>query len=157
MGVVEQASEAIENCLDRLEEAYSTFPINQTTLAVATDRYETIRADDEEIVDLHAKVHDENGDILHVRDGKSLKLPGIRAEAGEGLEATMESAVEESTGVSCQMGDVEKATIIGVRDADDAERDTVYRLAVVFEGVSTGGVPSEGTVWESSAVSLQHA
>ena len=157
MGVVEQASGSIEDCLDSLEETYSSFAINQTTLSVSTERYERIRANDDEIVDLHAKVRNDDGEVLHVRQDGSLTLPGVRTAVGEELEAAVCSAIEDVAGVSCCIDTVEQVTIIGVRDSGDDDRDTVYRLAVVFEGSHTDGTVAEDAVWEPSAAPLPHA
>jgi len=148
MRVVEHSSASVEATLSELETAYGSFPVNQTTVAVSADRYERAReADKRGRIDLYATVQNGEGAILHVDGGSSRVLPGVSVERGTSLEPTLESAVREKTGVECRLDEVTEARIVGIRDRSRDDRETVYRLAVVFEARYRAGSTTDDACW----------
>ena len=150
MGAVEQSYATVESYLSALDESYDSFSVNQTTLAVSSGRYEREREKaGAGRVDLYAKVTNDNSEVLHVEQEDSLGLPATTTTE-ETFEHAACTAVSELTGVDCRIVDVEQATILGIRDADDRARETVYRLAVVFEATHRSGTVNGNAVWEST-------
>lgn len=150
MGVVEQSQETVETYLSTLEESYDSFPVNQTTLTVPTAEYEReLERANEGCVDLYTKIENGNSDVLHVRNDGDLVLPWTRT-CRDAIWRAAVSSVEESTGISCRLDGVEQATILGIHDAD-SEHEAVYRLAVVFQGVTETGSTNSNAVWHSTA------
>lgn len=149
MGVVEQSQKAVEANLSELDDAFGSFPVNQTTVAVPVDEYrrERERAD-RGCVDLYARVENDAAEVLHVENDDELMLPWTRTTE-ETIERAAADAVAEKTGVSCRLDEVQHATILGVHPSD-AEDDAVYRLAVVFEGVPVSGSTNTDAVWHAT-------
>jgi len=134
-----------------LEESYSTFSVNQRTLSVSPSQYEQARAaarDDR--VDVYVKVENENAEVLHMVDGEALTLPSTTAAADGSIELSVRSAVENATGVACSITAVERATILGISNAED-DCGTIYRLAILFEAIQEGGAANEDAVWQRTA------
>lgn len=149
MGVVEQSQETVEAYLSVLEESYNSFPINQTTVSVPTEEYQSERERaDAGCVDLYAKVENAESEVLHLREEDELVLPSARTSEAD-FEYTVIDSVRESTGVSCRVKGIEQATILGIHDAESDE-GAVYRLALVFEGVPESDSPNTDAVWHST-------
>lgn len=150
MGVVEQSQEAVEAHLSALEDTYPSFPVNQTTVTVPTEKYERERERAHAgSVDIYTKVRNDNADVLHVESGDELVLPSARTSDGS-LESAALNSVEEATGISCRIDDVEQATILGIHDTETPE-DAVYRLAIVFECDPQAGTLDSNAVWHATA------
>ncbi|SDJ74771.1 hypothetical protein SAMN05216226_108145 [Halovenus aranensis] len=150
MGVVEQSQETVEEYLSALEESYRSFPVNQTTVAVAVEKYQRER--ERAVagsVDSYAKVTNEADDVLHLEEDGDLRLPSARTSDGEIGRATVD-AVEHSTGVTPRIDGIEQATILGIHDTGSAH-ETVFRLAVIFEATRQAGSPNADAVWHSTA------
>ena len=147
MGVVEQTSGAVESQLTALEESYGSFPVNQRTVTVPTAEYEQKRNRSEE-VEIYAKVRNENSEVLYVdADGKQA-LPSTRASIDDELERAACKTIREMADISCELQGVEAVTILGLHDDNDSDRETVYTLAVLFEGEHTAGSLGSGAVWQ---------
>ncbi|WP_436900921.1 hypothetical protein [Halovenus halobia] len=150
MGVVEQTSGAVESQLSALEESYGSFSVSQRTVTVPTAQYENRRGEDGcQQIDLYAKVHNEQSEVLHVeREGPTV-LPSAETTIDAELERVARQTVETEAGVTCQIDGVDAVTILGLQDATDTDRETVYTLAVVFEAQYTDGAPDDPAVWKS--------
>lgn len=148
MGVVEQTSGAVESQLSALEESYGPFSVNQRTVTVPTAEYEQQRdGSDCEEVDIYAKVRNDDAEVLYVdADGKQ-SLPSTRASIDDKLERAARTRVTEVADISCEIQGIEAVTILGLHDGNDENRETVYTLAVLFEGQYTGGSLSTEAVW----------
>ncbi|WP_336327175.1 hypothetical protein [Halovenus sp. HT40] len=148
MGVVEQTSGAVESQLTALEESYGSFSVNQRTVTVPTVEYEQQRdRSDCEEVDIYAKVRNDDAEVLYVdADGKQV-LPSTRASIDDELERAARTTVTEMADISCEIRGIEAVTILGLHDGNDGERETVYTLAVLFEGQYTDGSLSSEAVW----------
>jgi len=147
MGVVEEARANVEACLANLENVYS-FAVDQRTFAVSQVKYQRAREDARKgLLDVYAKIHNGNGEVLHVRRDGDPELPGTTVKHGESLEPALESAVRERTGAACSIDGIERATILGVRNRDDPDRPTVYRLSVVFDAVPDSGFGGGNVTW----------
>lgn len=134
MGAVERSYAIVESHIETLGEAYGSFSINQTTIAVDEQRYEQelAQADATEIA-VYAKVHNESSEVLYLPEGDSLQLPSTTASSVENVEPAARETIRESVKAECDFGGLDAATILGVRDADNESRDTIYSLAVFFE------------------------
>jgi ADP-ribose pyrophosphatase YjhB (NUDIX family) len=150
MAVADLSRDVVEERLGALEEAYSSFTINQTTLGVSQETYD--RARDrctEGVADVYVKASDGDGDVLLVeRDGEWV-VPSVRPPVHDPLEVGVSREFAEATGVECQVTDLDRVTILGVCHEDDLDCETVYRLVAVFTAERTGGSPNAGATWHS--------
>ncbi len=154
MGIPERSRERVEDHIAGLEEAYGSFPVNQTTVTLPGERYGTVCEREREtggFVDAYIQVRDSERNVLHVADDGETDLPGVRVAMSTRTEPAVRQAVRERTGVRCTVDDVARTTIAGVRNADDHDRGTVYHLVVVFSGQHVEGAPAEDAVWRPSA------
>lgn len=150
MGVVEQTSGAVESQLSSLEETYDSFSVNQQTVTVPTEQYER-RCGEEgcDCIDLYAKVHNDDSEVLHVdREGTTV-LPSTETTIDAALERAARETVESETGIRCKIEGLEAVTILGLQDGDDTDRETVYTLAVLLEGCHTDGTTDPDAVWKA--------
>ncbi|QPV63501.1 hypothetical protein I7X12_02375 [Halosimplex litoreum] len=139
MSVAEVSRDRVEERLVALEDEYSGFPINQTTLAVPSDAYERAGERCERgIVDAYVQVYNDSEDVLLVeRDGEWV-VPHGEPATDERVVSGTEAAIRAATGVRCSLTDLTRVTILGVRDEDDPDRPPVYRLIAVFVAETDG-------------------
>jgi len=139
MSVAEVSRDRVEERLVALEDEYSGFPINQTTLTVPSDAYERAGERCERgIIDAYVQLYNDSEDVLLVeRDGEWVVPHGELATTERVVPGT-EAAIREATGVGCSLTDLTRATILGVRDEDDPDRPPVYRLIAVFVAETEG-------------------
>ncbi len=150
MGVVEETSGAVESQLSALEESYGSFSVNQRTVTVPTAQYENRRGEDgRQQIDLYAKVRNEQSEVLHVEREGTTALPSAETTIEAELEETARETVKSEAGIDCHIEGVEAVTILGLQDATETDRETVYTLAVVFEAEYSDGTPDDAAVWES--------
>lgn len=149
MGAVESTDATVESYLSTLGETYSSFAVNQTTLAVCSARYEReVEHAGAGCITVYTKVHNDSSEVLHVDEDESLELPSTTIQGLHRLEPAAREAVEETAGIECSLARLEQATIFGIRDADDPSRGTVYSLAVVFEATYESGPVEDEAVWQ---------
>jgi ADP-ribose pyrophosphatase YjhB (NUDIX family) len=150
VSIAESSRDRVEGHLTALEESYASFPVNQTTLGVATDVYERTREQCRKgIVDLYVTVHNDTEDVLVVDREDAWEVPNASPAASERLEAEARRAVEAETGVECSITDLERVTILGLVDENDADRETLYRLVAVFDGHAVAGSPGSDGEWRA--------
>lgn len=150
MPVTDLSEDRVTDRLGTLEEAYASFPVNQTTLSVSADAYERARERCATgLADVYVKLFDDAGDVLLVERDDGWRVPHAEPQLGERLEAGTRRTVAERTGVECELRDLERVTILGVGNEDDPDCDPVYRLVTVFAADRTGGCPCEGVAWHS--------
>ncbi|MFC7139486.1 NUDIX domain-containing protein [Halosimplex aquaticum] len=133
MSVAEGSRDRVEARLVALEEDYSGFPVNQTTLAVPREAYE--RAGERcqrGIVDAYVQLYNERDDVLLVENDGEWVVPHGEPRTDERVVAGTERAISERTGIDCALTDLSRVTILGVRDESDPERPPIYRLIAVF-------------------------
>jgi isopentenyl diphosphate isomerase/L-lactate dehydrogenase-like FMN-dependent dehydrogenase len=148
MGVVEQSRGTVESQLSVLEDAYDSFSINQRTVVVPTAQYERKHAASaSNEVEIHTKVTNAESDVLHIQTDGTATLPSLTAPVGSDLEAKVRAAVVE-TGIECDVDGVAGATMLGIRDRNDAEREPLYRLAVLFEAHRQAGSINDNAIWK---------
>ncbi|MFB6139319.1 MAG: NUDIX domain-containing protein [Halosimplex sp.] len=164
MGVAAVSRDRVEERLASLEEAYSGFPIDQTTIAVPREAYERASERSERgIVDAYVQLYNERGDALLVERDEGWTVPHGEPGIGERVVPGTERAVRERTGVDCEITDLGRVTILGVRDEEAPDRGPVYRLIAVFtaettadaeaggaDGVATDGTTADGVRWHST-------
>lgn len=149
MSVADLSGDRVAERLGALEEAYS-FPVNQTTLSVSRTAYERARERCAEgLADVYVQVSNDAGDVLLVERSGEWVVPHAKPDRGERLEVATQRAVAEWTGVDCRLTELERATILGVRNESDPDCEAVYRLVIVFGGEHVGGVPGEGAAWHA--------
>lgn len=149
MGAVERSSSVVESQLSVLEESYGSFPVNQRTVSVPTAQYERKRRRADEEIELYAKVTNDESEVLHVRVDGDRVLPSTTAPVDGRPERAIRSTVAERTGIECRVEGVHGATILGLQDADDPERESVYRLGVIYEADRTGGSLAPDADWQA--------
>lgn len=150
MSVAEVSRERVEERLAALEESYSSFPVNQTTLTVTGAVYERARERCRgRLVDVYVQVFDDDENVLLVEGDGSWVVPHCEPESDERLEAGARRALGEETEVDCRITGLRRATILGVLDEEAPERAPVYRLVAVFVGEHVDGLPGEGAAWHS--------
>ncbi|MFB6195172.1 MAG: hypothetical protein ABEI80_03300 [Haloplanus sp.] len=150
MAVADLSRDVVEECLGALEEAYASFPVNQTTLSVSPDAYRRARDRvNEGLADVYVQVYNDDDDVLLVDGDREWVVPNVTPPANVSLELGVSDAVAETTGVECELTDLERVTILGVCHEGDPERETVYRLVAVFVGERTSGAPGEDAAWHS--------
>jgi len=133
MSVAEVTRDRVEERLAALEEDYSGFPVNQTTIAVSRAAYERASERCERgIVDAYVQLYNERDDVLLVEDDDEWVVPHAEPRTGKRVVADTERAVREHTGIDCTLVDLTRVTILGVRDEDDPDRPPVYRMIAVF-------------------------
>jgi ADP-ribose pyrophosphatase YjhB (NUDIX family) len=133
MSVAEVSRDRVEERLVALEEQYSGFPINQTTLTVPSDAYERAGERCERgIVDAYVQLYNDDEDVLLVERDGEWTVPYGEPRTDERVVSGTEAAIREATGVGCSLTDLTRVTILGVRDEDDPDRPPVYRLIAVF-------------------------
>lgn len=148
MGVVARSREAVAERLAGLRLAYGSAPVNQTTLTVSGDRFARIAEQHSGgIVDAYVAVENADDEVLHVDTDAGLELPGTATTTDTSLERAARDAVESATGVVCELGDLQRVTIEGVRNGDDPEGETLYRLVAVFTARYLDGEADTDAEW----------
>ena len=148
MGVAARSREAVEERLAGLQETYGTVPVNQTTFTLPAARYEAVTDQySGGLVDAYVAVSNRDDEVLHVAADEGLELPGTATGDDESLERGACRAVEEATGVVCSIDGLDEVTIAGIRNGDDPESDTVYRLVVVFSAEYVDGAVETDAEW----------
>ncbi|WP_436928085.1 hypothetical protein [Halosimplex amylolyticum] len=143
MSVAEGSRDRVEERLVALEEDYSGFPVNQTTLAVPREAYErTGERCRRGIVDAYVQLYNERDDVLLVENDGEWVVPHGEPRASERVVAGTERAIRDRTGVDCDLTDLARVTILGIRDESDSERPPVYRLIAVFTAETDGEGPA---------------
>ena len=133
MSAAEVTRDRVEERLGSLEDAYSGFPVNQTTVAVSRAAYERASQRSERgIVDAYVQLYNERDDVLLVEDDDEWVVPHAEPRTDERIVADTERAVREQTGVDCTLVDLTRVTILGVRDEGDPDHPPVYRMIAVF-------------------------
>ncbi|MFB6150639.1 MAG: NUDIX hydrolase [Haloarculaceae archaeon] len=150
MAVAELSENRVEERLAALEETYESFPINQTTLSVSASAYERARDRcSEGLVDVYVQVYADDGDVLLVEGDGEWVVPHAQPPVTERLERGARREIAERTGVDCEIDDLDRITILGVRHEDAPDRDPVYRLVTVFSAEYRRGTPGPGAAWRS--------
>lgn len=151
MSVSELSRDRVEGRLASLEETYSSFPVNQTTLSVSTDTYERAHERCEAgLVDVYVAVYNDTEDVLLLGGEGAWELPHAESTTEERLEERARTEVRDATGVRCSITGVRRVTIIGILDETDETRDPVYQLVAVLSGEQVGGSPREAVEWRSA-------
>jgi len=145
MSVGEVSRERVEERLVALDDAFDSFPVNQTTLTVSSDGYQQIRERcRESLVDAYVQVYNDDGQALLVGDGT---VPQVEPAPEEGVVAGVRRALRDRTGVDVDLTGLERVTILGVCDETADDPDPVYRLVVVLAGERVSGTSGSDCEW----------
>jgi len=151
MSVTELSRDRVEGRLASLEETYSSFPINQTTLSVSTGVYERAHERCEAgLVDVYVTVYNDAEDVLLLENEDAWELPHAESATGERLEERARTEVRNATGVRCSITGVRRVTILGLLDETEADCDPVYQLVAVLSARHVEGSPGEAVEWRST-------
>jgi hypothetical protein len=147
MSVGEVSRERVEQRLVSLDEAFESFPVNQTTLTVAPETYRQVREQAQQgLVDAYVQLSNDAGQVL-LGEGDGGVDPVVEPSPGETLVDGVCRAIDDLTGVECTLTGLERVTILGVCREDADEPDPVYRLVVVFAGDAVGGTAGTDFEW----------
>lgn len=151
MSAADLSEDRVADRLGVLEEAYASFPVNQTTLSVSTEAYERARERcSEGLADVYVQVYNEAEEVLLVEQNTEWVVPHVQPRVEDRLETGTRRILAERTGVECRLTDLERATILGVRHEDDHDREPIYRLVAVFAGEYVAGTPSDDAAWHAT-------
>jgi len=150
-----RSRERVEEYITDLTAAYPSFPVNQTTVSVSGQRYTDIREQEHGVggfVDAYLQIPDRDGDrgVLHVTEDGHTDLPGVRVGLDESPEHRIQSILREELDLECIVNFPKRATITGVRNAENNECEPLYHVVLVFEGTHVAGTVGEGAVWKQS-------
>jgi hypothetical protein len=141
--------DVIGNGIELLQERHGPFPVNQTTLSLSPDAYQDARdRADDGVADVYVRVHNDDGEVLHAEGDGRPRVPRCVGTSAKPLVDRARSAVREATGVSCVIDEIVRVTIAGVRNAEDPDAETVYRLLVLFDATYDSGQAQNG-VWQA--------
>jgi len=141
----------IGNGIELLQDRHGPFPVNQTTLSLSPDAYHDARdRADDGVADVYVRVHNDDGEVLHAEGDGRPRVPRCVGTSAKPLVDRARTAVEEATGVSCVIDEIVRVTIAGVRNAENPDADTVYRLLVLFDATYDSGQAQNG-VWQSDS------
>lgn len=154
MDLASRSRSRIEERLTRLEEEFGGVEVTQTTFEVAAQRYQrAIESSRDGQLDVRAVVRDDSGAVLVHEDDSEHLVPRGRTRPDERLCEAVRRIVREGAGIGCTVTDCVAANIRGLRNGDDEDADTVYRLSVVFaaEAVETDVPAGEPVRWDTEA------
>jgi len=152
--MVGRSRDAIGDGLESLQERYGSFPVNQTTLSLSPAAYRDAADRAEEgIADVYVRVHNDDGEVLQVDAEGRPRVPRCVSSDEKPLKERARRAVEQTTGVTCAVDEIVRVTIAGVRNAQDPDAETVYRLLVLFDATYEGGTVRNGSWQPDSDVS----
>ena len=143
MDVEKETRKNISRRIDRLQERYGSFPIDEETVENNPDYFKHGKEMAEEgwIGDAGAWVTDDANRVLLIRHKGSPNewgVPGGGHEPGETMEETARREVREETGAECTITDVNYArrkTIVLSPNHDER----YYMLTVIFDAKYDGG------------------
>lgn len=145
------SQEQVSSALETLNDTYDSFPIHQTTVSADPDSYDrAVQRCERGVVDASVRVRHDGGVLVLENDGVEQTPQGIIESEDESIEAGACRLVQELTGVSCHIVDLINANIVGIHDTSSADRDPIYRLDVLFEGVYDTGTLYECASWDAS-------
>jgi L-aminopeptidase/D-esterase-like protein len=149
MGVAEWSRDHVEDLLADLEQRYSTFPVDQTTVTLPRDDYRRV-ADrcQQSVARVDVRVQNDDGDVLMVETDGELTLPGRPLDNRDAIEREAQVAVHQTAGIECAIEGLDHATIAGVTNGDDTDSETVYRLLVMLTANALEGSPSQNCQWQ---------
>ncbi|WP_262175801.1 NUDIX domain-containing protein [Haloarcula laminariae] len=154
MDVASRSRSRVEERLTRLEEQFGTLEVTQTTFEVGPRRYQrAIENSRDGQLDVRAVVRDEDGAVLLQEGDGEWLVPRGQTRVDEPLSGAVQRIVSETADVDCTVTDATTANIHGIRNSDDEDADTVYRLCVVFTAeVTEADVPTgESLRWDAEA------
>jgi len=135
-------SEGVDAYLDALYGAFDGFDVQQTTVAVNPEEFETVEAYPEGI-GVRAVVDGEEG-VLAVRNDGEWSLPsGVVDRDPTG--GTVAALVESRTGLRCEIDSLRRVSIVSLQC--EVVDGTVWTLSALFSGTALGGHLREDADW----------
>jgi hypothetical protein len=135
-----------EAALRSLREAYDSFDVHQTSVALDSADYDTALHDG--LIDAAIRVENDTGEILAVEDrGRCEPRVRFDHEAGNDPVETARSTLADTTGVVCRVTDLRRVSVLSIHDETDAGRPAKFALDVRLSGLYEGGEPGNGLDW----------
>lgn len=135
--------------LDALYERYEGFDVQQTTVSVDSEEFESIEGRGN-IAEVRVRVEGADG-VLAVSGDDEWVTPGGVVESGS-LPAAASELVERQTGVDCRIEALDRVSLVCLQ-CDDSGRK-VWQLSALFEASADGDAetptPVEGASWRQS-------
>lgn len=149
MESVGRSRDVIGTGIDSLQQRHGPFPVNQTTISLSPEGYrDAVGRARDGFADVYVRVENDDGEVLHVEgDGRS-RVPRCVGSSTKPIAERARDAVQEATGVRCAIDTIVRVTIAGVRNAENTDAETVYRLLVLVDAAYDGGQTEQG-VWRS--------
>ena len=149
--MVSRSPDVIGDGIESLQQRHGPFPVNQTTLSLSPAAYRDAaeRARDG-FADVYVRVENDDGEVLHVQGEDRRRVPRCVGGSEKPLTERARDAVADATGVSCTIDEIVRVTIAGVRNAEDTDAETVYRLLVLVDAVYDGGQTERG-IWAAES------
>jgi hypothetical protein len=141
----EPSRDRVTETLERLQERYSAFDVQQTSVGVPSDVYE--RAADGGVLDASVRVRNDDGEVLVTESEDREVTPRVRYDPETDPAAELESALLAETGVGCRVEDLLDVSIVAVHDEEAEDRDPTYVLEANFEGRYEDGTPTGSLAW----------
>ena len=135
-----------EAALRSLREAYDSFDVHQTSVALEPAAYDTVLGDG--LVYAAIRVENDAGEVLAMENG-GWREPRVRFDHEEGTNPveTARSALVDSTGVVCRMTDLRTVSVLTIHDEMDVSRSPKFALDVRLSGRYEDGDPGDGLAW----------
>lgn len=144
-----QSSSTVSGHLDRLSEHYDGFDVQQTTVTVGPEEFESA-AERGDTAEVRVRIEGSDG-VLAVRDGEGWAIPGGVVSAADGathsLSAVAPELVRKQTGVECRIDDLLELSLVCLQC--DVSGDQVWKLSALFAGTAEFGTPVEGATWRA--------
>ncbi|WP_254537414.1 NUDIX hydrolase [Halomarina litorea] len=137
--------------LASLRGAYSEFAVQQTSVSVSSADYDRLRRETEcGVVEAGARVRDDSGRALAVRQDGLWCDPLGCVGPEETVEEAAHRVLREATGVECRIVDLLGVRIVAATDRADPDREALYRLSALFTAEYRTGDPREGCAWRTA-------
>ena len=133
--------------LDVLYETYDAFDVQQTTVGVNPNEFETLEGRPNGSA-VRVRVEGEDG-VLALPDDDEWTLPGGVVDGDLAPESVAE-LVERQTGVSISVDGLERVSIVCLQC--DVVDDEVWTLSALFAASAIGGSPRDGVVWREAPI-----
>jgi hypothetical protein len=141
----EASRSRVTETLERLQERYSSFDVQQTSVGVPSEVYE--RAVDGGVLEASVRVRNDAREVLVTESEDHEAPPRVRCDPDSDPAAELERALLAETGVDCRIEDLLDVSIVAVHDEGDEDRDPAYLLEARFEGRYEEGTPAERLAW----------
>ncbi|MFC6836364.1 NUDIX domain-containing protein [Halomarina ordinaria] len=139
-----ESQESVSAHLSALDDVYDGFAVSQTTVPVRPAVYDRLASlGTQSVVDAAVRVRNAEDQVLAVKEGgEGWTDPYGAVERDETIESGARRCLRERTGIDASLDELLSVTILCLTDADDPDREPLYRLAALFSGTHVTGDPA---------------